>query len=290
MVNVKNKTCEEVGCETRPTYNVRGATKGRFCKDHKEPDMVDVTHKTCDAVGCTTIAWYAPLGHQPTHCAQHRQKGMISYPRRTCQVSCCRQLGTHEAEGKRYCEEHMPVGAQNLGVSTCSVCGLDDILHDGKCTTCDPMTVQIRLHAKENRIRDVLTVAGISFIHDKMLEGPTCGRERPDFQIDCGSHFVYVEVDENQHQSYACECEQTRMVNLVEVRGMPVRWIRYNPDTYGVVKGQRQVKAEQREKKLIEYVLWAMKHTPQENENMSEVLYLFYNGYNTQQQEWMKLI
>ena len=252
--------------------------------------MVDVTHKTCDAVGCTTIAWYAPLGHQPTHCAQHRQKGMISYPRRTCQVSCCRQLGTHEAEGKRYCEEHMPVGAQNLGVSTCSVCGLDDILHDGKCTTCDPMTVQIRLHAKENRIRDVLTVAGISFIHDKMLEGPTCGRERPDFQIDCGSHFVYVEVDENQHQSYACECEQTRMVNLVEVRGMPVRWIRYNPDTYGVVKGQRQVKAEQREKKLIEYVLWAMKHTPQENENMSEVLYLFYNGYNTQQQEWMKLI
>jgi len=184
----------------------------------------------------------------------------------------------------------MPVGAQNLGMAPCSVCGLDDILHDGKCDTCDPVAVQIRLHAKENHIRDVLNVAGISFVHDKMLEGPICGRERPDFQIDCGTHFVYVEVDEHQHQSYACECEQTRMVNLVEVRGMPVRWIRYNPDTYEPVKGQRQVKAEQREKRLVEYVLWAMKHTPQGNGNMSEVLYLFYNGYNTKHVEWMKLI
>ena len=290
MVNVKDKACEQSGCEKQPVYNVRGATTGRFCAEHKEPEMVNVKDKTCETSGCTTRARYAPLGHKATHCAPHRQKGMISHPCRTCQASCCRQLGTHEAEGKRYCEVHMPVGAQNLGMASCSVCGLEDILHDGKCDTCNPIVVQIRLHAKENRIRDVLTVAGISFVHDKMLEGSICGRERPDFQIDCGTHFVYVEVDEHQHQSYACECEQTRMVNLVEVRGMPVRWIRYNPDMYEVVKGQRQAKAEQREKRLVEYVMWAMKHTPQENENMSEVLYLFYNRHDTKHQEWMKLI
>lgn len=97
-----------------------------------------------------------------------------------------------------------------------------------------------------------------------MLEGPSCGRERPDFQIDCETHFVYVEVDEHQHNSYVCECEQTRMINLVEARGMPVRFIRYNPDVYEPMKGQRKMKFEQREKKLIEYVKYAMSHPPQE--------------------------
>jgi hypothetical protein len=35
MVDVKNKTCENPGCTTRPVYNVRGQTKGRFCFEHK---------------------------------------------------------------------------------------------------------------------------------------------------------------------------------------------------------------------------------------------------------------
>ena len=150
--------------------------------------------------------------------------------------------------------------------------------------------IETRRHIKENRITDLFTVSGFTFVHDRILEGTACGRERPDHQFDCGTHFVYVEVDEHQHQSYACECEQGRMVNLVHVRGMPVRWIRYNPDVYEPMVGQRKVKSEQREKKLVEYVKWAMKHSPQEEGNISSVLYLFYNDYDTMSQEWQKLI
>jgi hypothetical protein len=135
-----------------------------------------------------------------------------------------------------------------------------------------------------------MNAAGINSIADKMLEGPLCGRERPDRQIDCGTHFVYVEVDEHQHQSYACECEQIRMINLVHVRGMPVRWIRYNPDSYEPIKGQRTIKQKQREKKLIEYVYYAIKHTPQEDNVFANVLYLFYDEYDTLTQQWLKLI
>jgi len=89
-----------------------------------------------------------------------------------------------------------------------------------------------------------------------------------------------------QHAS-TCECEQMRMVNLVHVRGMPVRWIRYNPDVYEPAVGCRKVKQEQREKKLVEYTKWAIKHAPVA---MSDVLYLFYDGYDTQSQEWHTLI
>lgn len=284
MINVKDKTCEADGCEIIPSYNIHGETKGRFCANHKEPHMINVKHKTCEL--CKTRRTYGFLGKGVTHCASHKQKGMICYPKRKC--SSCKQLGTHEANGARFCEFHMPIGAENLGIATCTMCGLDDILTNGKCETCDPHVIQARRHAKENRVKDFLTAAGITFVHDKMLEGTGCGRERPDFQFDCGTHFVYLEVDEHQHDTYACECEQTRMVNLVEVRGMPVRWIRYNPDSYESLKGQRQVKIEQREKKLLEYVKWAMKH-PQEND-ISSVLYLFYDEYDTTNQPWLSLI
>ena len=290
MINVKSKQCEVDGCNKLPSYNIPGEKTGRFCTNHKESNMIDVNHKICEIKECMIIVRYGLLGKPPTHCSTHKQKGMITSPTKPCQTTSCKQLGTHESSGTRFCEEHAPPNAENLGIATCTSCGLDDILTNGKCNTCDPTIQKIRQHAKENRIKDILTAAGFKFIHDKMLEGPSCGRERPDFQIDCGSHFVYIEVDEHQHQSYACECEQTRMINLVHARGMPVRWIRYNPDCYELIKGQRYVKQEQREKKLIEYVTYAINHTPQEDGVISNVLYLFYDEYDTTKQTWHTLL
>ena len=288
MINVLNSICEFNGCNKQPTYNVSNKLNARFCIDHKELNMIDVKHKMCKIDRCSIRTRYGVIGNYATHCAKHKQKGMILYPNKKCNI--CKQLGTHEIDGLRYCQEHAPYGAQNLGVYPCTSCGLDDILKNGKCSTCDPVIIEQRQHAKENRIRDVLTASSISFIHDKMLEGPICGRERPDFQIDCGTHFVYIEVDENQHQSYACECEQTRMINLVEARGMPVRFIRYNPDSYKPLKGQRQIAHTQREKKLIEYVRYAMNKSPKEDDIFANVVYLFYDEYDTRNQEWHTLI
>jgi hypothetical protein len=247
--------------------------------------MINVVDKRCEL--CEIRAAYGHLGKGASYCTSHKQTGMITAPNRRCEITRCKQLGTHEANGARYCDDHKPDGAENLGIETCSSCGLDDILTNGKCGTCDPQVIQVRRHAKESHVKDLLTAAGLTFVHDRMLEGTQCGRERPDFQIDCGTHYVYIEVDEHQHQSYACECEQGRMVNLVHVRGMPVRWIRYNPDVYEPAEGRRKVKQEQREKKLVEYTKWAIKHAPVA---MSDVLYLFYDGYDTKSQEWHTLI
>lgn len=279
-------------CGKSAIYNIRGEKQARFCAEHKEPNMVDVKHKTCETDGCGTLVTYGFLGKSVSHCSSHKQKCMIRSPTRKCETTRCNLLGTHEANGIRFCEEHKPDDAENLGVDTCQSCGLEDILTNGKCCTCDPTIIQQRRHAKENRIGDILTASQITFVHDRTLEGFMCGRERPDFQIDCGTHFVYVEVDEHQHQSYACECEQTRMINLVEARGMPVRFIRYNPDVYEPVKGQRTQKQEQREKKLVEYVKYAMKHSPVNDHAHahSNVLYLFYDEYDMKKQEWNILI
>lgn len=32
-----------------------------------------------------------------------------------------------------------------------------------------------------------------------------CGKERPDFLFDAGSHMIVIEVDEHQPECYPCE-------------------------------------------------------------------------------------
>lgn len=289
MINVEQYICKMNECNKRANYNFSDQKKGLFCLEHKHANMINLSRNICEHNGCNTQTTYGWLGKKSTHCASHKQKGMILNSTKKC--STCKQLGTYEANSIRYCENHKPNDSTNLGLQKCSLCGLDNILIDETCNDCNPVIVELYQHAKENHIRDILHANGLNtFIHDKMLEGPACGRERPDFQFDCGTHFVYLEVDENQHRSYPCECEQTRMINLVEVRGMPVRFIRYNPDSYQPVNGQFMLTTHLREKKLIEYVNYAIKHSPQEENNIADVLYLCYDEYDIINHIWNKLI
>jgi hypothetical protein len=287
MKLIKNKLCEYKECDKQANHNFPEEKEPLYCGLHKEDRMIDILGNRCEVDNCNKFTGYGWLNKTPSRCGSHKLKGMIKQTKRKCDL--CKCLGTYEQCGLRYCEEHKPNNAINLGIDKCTSCGLDDILINGVCDTCDPSVIQVRQKAKENRIKDVLTVSGITFIHDKMLDGVQCGRERPDFQIDCGTHFVYVEVDENQHDSYTCECEQMRMINLIEVRGAPVRFIRYNPDIYELCKGHKTVKQDEREKILVESVLYAMNTSPQVNNCIANVLYLFYDKYNAKKNNWLKL-
>jgi hypothetical protein len=289
MINVISRLCEFIECKKHSTYNFNGESKGRFCAEHKLKDMVNVISKLCEITNCGKRANFGWLSKGAVTCATHKQNGMIYNPNRRCITIKCKELGAYEANGCRYCEKHMPENSKNLGINTCTVCGLDDILTNGICVTCDPSTIHTLVHTKENRVKNILQKMQIDCIHDKILEDKSCGGERPDFQIDCGTHFVYIEVDENQHKSYLCECEQIRMINMIEVRGIPVRWIRYNPDSYKPVQGQRVITLENREKKLEELIRYAIKHSPIEDGAFSNVLYLFYDEYDISNYTWYKL-
>jgi hypothetical protein len=68
---------------------------------------------------------------------------------------------------------------------------------------------------------------------DTIIDGGQCGKERPDRVYDFGYCIVVLECDENQHKERACECEQTRMINIGQTfGGVPVHYIRWNPDQY----------------------------------------------------------
>jgi hypothetical protein len=71
-----------------------------------------------------------------------------------------------------------------------------------------------------------------SWVIDKRIQDG-CSRKRPDLFLDLGYQIIIVEVDENQHDTYDCSCENKRLMELSQdVNYRPIIFIRFNPDDY----------------------------------------------------------
>jgi hypothetical protein len=79
----------------------------------------------------------------------------------------------------------------------------------------------------------------VTWVTDKRIEGG-CSKKRPDKLVDCGTHVVIVEIDENQHTHYDCSCENKRLMELSrDLNHRPIVFIRFNPDGY--VEGGKKI-------------------------------------------------
>lgn len=61
----------------------------------------------------------------------------------------------------------------------------------------------------------------------------------PDFLYNQPTHFIDLEVDENQHKTKPYECDRARMVEISQALGLKTIFIRYNPDPF-VTDGIKQ--------------------------------------------------
>lgn len=225
---------------------------------------------------------------------------MVRDPRRRCCQGRCQELGIAEFNGARFCGAHAPARATSLRTTPCSVCGLVDFLTAGKCAACDPTSVTRIRHAKEERVAQALTDAGIAVVaRDMALEGSECVMARPDFQVlgEGGAWWVYVECDEHQHDHIPRECEVARMRNLAEVRGQPVVFVRFNPDEYtprappagGAVAPARRWTQPQRHAHLVRCVREAMQQGPQPGDVVS-ALWLFFDDFCSATPTWSSVV
>ena len=78
----------------------------------------------------------------------------------------------------------------------------------------------------KERFKDV----DITLTFDKRVDGG-CSLRRPDIFIDCITHSIVVECDENQHKNYECENKRT-MELFRDLGNRPLVLIRFNPDGY----------------------------------------------------------
>jgi len=209
--------------------------------------------------------------------------GMISKPRTRCKQPSCTHTATYGYRKAEFCEAHAPADSTNLVEHKCSSCGLIEILNSGNlCGNCDPKAAAARVRLSDQKtVKAFFDSEGLVYVsYDRQVEGGNCGRERPDFLFDAGTHFVVVEVDEHQHlfSGYSCHCEQVRMANITESLQLPTVFVRYNPDTYKPASG-KVVSAKQRLVDLAKVVRAQIANRP---ECVCGVMYLFYDQHSAE--------
>lgn len=292
MVNVKNRKCNNDECQTIATFNYPGMSP-LTCVKHKEPGMWDVTAIRCSIDDCITTANFGYPGNRPTRCSQHKETDMIGYPRKRCINDDCTSPAIYGSTYQVHCETHKTDDEYNLVERDCKSCGLLMMLNNKDlCGYCDPTMIKSFHLVKQKLVKKLLDKNKLKYKYYDKIVDTACGRERPDFVFDCGTHYVILEVDENQHGSASyrkydidinektgLSCEEVRMFNIAQGMGMPTIFIRYNPDSYKVNGREIKMSDSRRHKLLIDTLTTYVKLNLKQP-NYCSAIYLFYDEFD----------
>ena len=306
MIDVKNNKC--ICCNKQATY---GIDKPTHCKVHKTNDMYDKRHSTEKCQMCDKRATYSIDTYPPTHCSNHKTEDMKDIISSMC-IKCnetqgvfgynvkelfcvnCKEEGMTNVKAKlcEQCNQHQPTyNYKNIKpprfCNGCKLDGMVDIMNP-MCTSCELFVVPkkphlclyckpestLRYKTKEFLVVNYLEENGINFIHNKSV-GFVCGNYRPDILIDAHTHFVIVEIDEDQHKNYDGKCELVRMLNIHQAQGMRCIFIRYNPDVFRVKNKTKKVHTSARLDILLTEIQNHIKYFP---EDEVTIYRLFYNN------------
>lgn len=293
MMNVIDRICLDDKCNKVPTFNYPNTTPALYCRQHAKKDMVNIKSKRCETKDCMSYAHYGMLFGLKRHCRKHSSPNEYINRHPKCAVEGCKTKPYwSDTNYPKTCEVHVEEGYNNIIEKACKSCGLESFINEegkGLCNDCLDFTINKVHKSKETHIRDVLDAHEIYYdVADTIIQGG-CSRYRPDFIIDNLYYTIIVEVDENQHKSYACECEIGRMVGIhQDFGGTPILFIRYNPDNYRdecdtLKKGGIQNPRREKELiKLIQKLQLDMERGGEWNKPLS-VIYLFYDGYDGNQ-------
>lgn len=160
------------------------------------------------------------------------------------------------------------------------------------CVLNPDVDIPRRYRLKEHYVTEYLkeSFPDVKMVFDKKVDGG-CSVYRPDVLIDCLTHSVVVECDENKHRHGNYSCEEKRVYDLFEDLGdRPLVIVRFNPDGYTDDKNKKhkgcfimtektqQIKVDKKEwdsrKILLKDVV--EKHLKTVPENHLFIDYLFY--------------
>ena len=127
---------------------------------------------------------------------------------------------------------------------------------------------------------------------DTIIENGLCGKERPDRVYESQSFILILECDENQHKDRQCSCEQTRMVNIGQAYGgLPVYFIRFNPDDYLPREEKKLVdKIQQRYKLLADLIKSILANKTLLPNALLSAIYMYYDGWSSLEEEKWNII
>ena len=228
-------------CQCRKKIATYGHDGGKpiCCRTCRTPEMVNVVTKKCVVCGIYN-AVYAQCGlKNRTHCGTCKTPEMVDPFRKICEVCHVKQASYGTVDGKplrcfvcktfdmfrvygTFCrgKDH-PEGKH---FRTCV-----DPKYGSLCAMCRSGCVR---HGKEFAVGCALEDSDlVANACDKAVGGNVCSKYRPDFYFETPVGAVILEVDEEQHITYAVSCEAARMIEIWQTLAfVPVLFVRFNPD------------------------------------------------------------
>jgi hypothetical protein len=100
------------------------------------------------------------------------------------------------------------------------------------CVNFPDAVIPRKFKLKENHVVDELKkyFPEVKMVFDKQIDGG-CSRRRPDVRIECLTHTIVVECDENAHKGYSCENKRAMEI-FQDLGSRPIVFIRFNPDKF----------------------------------------------------------
>jgi hypothetical protein len=217
MINCKKSNlCKHINCTKNASYNYSNIKQAIYCNTHKLIDMFNVTNKRCIYLECNIRPNYNyPNIKRAIYCNQHKNEGMVDVIHKKCRSENCTTHANPKYRG--YC-------------SRCFMYTFPD----------EPIAFNYKI--KEKHVTDFINQEFKDYnpIFDKQINGG-CSKKRPDIFIDQLTHSIIIEVDEDQHENYACE--NKRLMELFQDLGnRPIVLIRFNPDKY-IDKNNKTIKS-----------------------------------------------
>jgi hypothetical protein len=296
MINVESKKC--IDCKTKqPSFNKPGL-KPLYCISCKKDGMVNNKHKKCINCNKITPSFNKP-GLKPLYCVNCKEDDMVDVMNKMC-IDCKKTQSYYNKPGLKplYCANCKEDNMINVKSKTCILCNKTLAWIDNKyCSPCNalvnPDSKQGRKYRfKQNTIVDILKQHFTFDIIDKQIDNG-CTKRRPDLIIDCLTHVINIEIDEEQHKakSYTPECEESRYNDLYTAFGdRPFICIRFNPDKYvqkenniiwnmeGIFSSTKKIDEKELEYRiniLIKEINQTIREIPDET---FKIKYLFYDS------------
>jgi hypothetical protein len=302
MINVKDKLCFINNCNKRAMYYYKTNISSVYCLNHKKDDMINFKQAKCVFNDCYVRPNYNyTLEKRGIYCANHKLDGMIDVQNTKCIEDGCQKQPAYGITKALYCSSNKILGSIFLKSNPPCKTPLCDYQakykqYLGYCFRCYVYTYPEKENVKNYKTKEcaVAEYPNYTIVTDKkIMDG--CSRRRPDVFMDFGDQVIVVEIDENQHDTYDCTCENKRLMEISQdIAHRPLVFIRFNPDEYSnsdgikvtscwsrselkglpIVPLKRKTEWEHRLKSLKEQIdYWIHNKT----DKTLEVVQLFYN-------------
>ncbi len=242
MFDVSHKRCVHPDCQKQPAFGLE-LKKATHCKEHAGEGMFDVIHMRCAHPDCQSRPSFGLELKKATHCKEHAGEDMFDVINKRCAHSDCQSRPSFGFELKKatHCKEHAGEGMFDVISKRCTTCDSTSMNRKYKpnCARChfylNPDDPRIRNYkVKEHAFMLELQKSHPEIVLDRIVSGG-CSKRRPDGLLDCLTHSIIVEIDEDQHVGYESICDNRRTMELFSDLGRrPIIFIRLNPDKYSL--------------------------------------------------------